>query len=160
VLIVIDPYLSNSCQADGERLGINAARQVPVPITPDQMVGVDLYVFTHSHGDHMDPETVRPYLQAGGKGPFLAPPETWERLQQQFDIRPEAITMVWPNKSHRVGDLTIRATFAIGFGADDLTHVGYLVSCEGGPTFYFTGDTAYEDLVGLVLCQGQKFGLA
>ena len=60
-----------------------------------------------------------------------------------------AFTMVWPNKSFQLGDLTLRATFAIGFAADDMTHVGYLASIEDGPTFYFTGDTAYEDLVAI-----------
>ena len=47
-----------------------------------------------------------------------------------------------------VGDLTIRATFAIPLGGDDLTHVGYLFSVKGGPTVYFTGDTGYHDLLG------------
>ena len=30
-----------------------------------------------------------------------------------------------------------------------MTHVGYLVRLEEGPSFYFTGDTAYEDLLGI-----------
>ena len=55
--------------------------------------------------------------------------------------------MVWPNKSISVGDLTVRATFAIPFGGDDLTHVGYLIFVKNGPTIYFTGDTAYHDLL-------------
>ena len=40
--------------------------------------------------------------------------------------------MTWPNKTHTVGDLALRATMAIPFGEDDLTHVGYLVSLAGG----------------------------
>jgi L-ascorbate 6-phosphate lactonase len=55
--------------------------------------------------------------------------------------------MVWPNKEYSVGDLAIRATFAIPFGGDDLTHVGYLVHVAGGPTVYFTGDTAYHEIL-------------
>ena len=35
--------------------------------------------------------------------------------------------MIWPNKSLTLGDLTIRATFAIPLAGDDLTHVGYLL---------------------------------
>ena len=148
-LVVIDPYFSNLCKADGERYGMNADRQIPAPMRAEELVGVDLYVLTHSHLDHMDPETIRRYREAGGRGPYLAPPETWQRLQEQFGIPSDEITMIWPNKSHTVGDLTLRATFAVGFAADDMTHVGYLASIEGGPTFYFTGDTAYEDLVGI-----------
>jgi len=147
VLVVLDPYLSDFCEKEGQRMGMDARRRVPAPLTPAELVGVDLYVMTHSHPDHMDPETIPAYREAGGRGPYLAPPETWERLQEQFGIPADEITMVWPNKSHKIGDLTLTTTFAIGFGADDMTHVGYLASVEGGPTFYFTGDTAYEELV-------------
>ncbi|MCH2596664.1 MAG: MBL fold metallo-hydrolase [Pirellulales bacterium] len=147
VLIVIDPYLSNVCEKAGQSMGFDGSRRVPAPMTPAELVGVDLYVMTHSHPDHMDPEGIPAYREAGGKGPYLAPAETWERLQQQFGIPADEITMVWPNKSHTIGDLTLTTTFAIGFGPDDMTHVGYLASIEGGPTLYFTGDTAYEDLV-------------
>ena len=149
VLAVIDPYLSNVCKEDGDRYGMIADRKVPAPMTPEELVGVDLYVLTHSHLDHMDPGTIPRYREAGGKGPYLAPAETWERLQEQFGVPAEEITMTWPNRTFQLGDLTLRTTFAIGFGADDMTHVGYLASIERGPTFYFTGDTAYEDLVAI-----------
>ena len=42
---------------------------------------------------------------------------------------------------YTVGDMKIHATFAIPLGNDDLTHVGYIVSVENGPTVYVTGDT-------------------
>ena len=149
VIVAIDPYLSNVCKEDGDRYGMNADRKIPVPMNPEQLAGIDLYVLTHSHLDHMDPGTIPGYREAGGKGPYLAPAETWEQLQEQFGIPAEEITMTWPNKCFQLKDLTLRTTFAIGFGADDMTHVGYLASIEDGPTFYFTGDTAYEDLVAI-----------
>ena len=55
--------------------------------------------------------------------------------------------MVWPNKIVTVGDLKIRATFAVPFGGDDLTHVGYLVSIDKGPAIYFTGETDYNEVL-------------
>jgi len=146
-IVTIDPYLSNSCEEGARDLGMNAARRVPIPIEPRDLVGIDLCVFTHSHMDHMDPETIGPYREAGGKGPYLAPPETWERLQSQIGVPEDEISMTWPNKTYTIGDLSLRTTFAIGFAGDDMTHVGYLVSVANGPTFYFTGDTAFEDLV-------------
>ena len=148
-LITIDPYLSNSCKADGDRLGMDADRMQPLPMQPEDLVGIDLYVVTHSHLDHMDPDTLGPYRQAGGKGPYIAPPEAWERLQEQIGVPEEEITMTWPNRELRLGDLVLRTTFAIGGAGDDMTHVGYLVGLESGPRFYFTGDTAYEDLLGI-----------
>ena len=57
--------------------------------------------------------------------------------------------MTWPNKTFTVGDLELRATFAIPFSGDDLTHVGYLVRVAGGCSVYFTGDTAYHELLAI-----------
>lgn len=148
-LVAIDPYLSNACKAAAEPSGLDADRRFPPPIAPEQLVGVDLIALTHSHLDHMDPETLGAYRAAGGEGPYLAPPETWEKLQQQVGVPEQQITMIWPNKTHTVGDLTLRATFALAAMSDDMTHVGYLISVQGGPTFYFTGDTGYEELVAL-----------
>jgi L-ascorbate 6-phosphate lactonase len=121
-------------------------RQVPPPLRRRDLVGVDLYLLTHSHQDHLDPETIGPYRQAGGQGPFVAPAEAIARLHA-LGIPPAQTTMVWPNKCLTVGDLTVRATFAIPFGGDDLTHVGYLLVVQGGPKTYFTGDTAYHEVL-------------
>jgi L-ascorbate 6-phosphate lactonase len=55
--------------------------------------------------------------------------------------------MVWPNKTQTLGHLNVRATFAIPFAGDDLTHGGYLLRVSGGPTVYFTGDTGWHDLL-------------
>jgi L-ascorbate 6-phosphate lactonase len=62
-------------------------------------------------------------------------------------MSPSETVMIWPNKTHTLGDLSIRATFAIPFAGDDLTHVGYLLAVRGGPTVYFTGDTGWHDLL-------------
>ncbi|PYI89411.1 MAG: hypothetical protein DME26_01350 [Verrucomicrobia bacterium] len=121
-------------------------RQVPPPLAAKDLVGIDLFLITHSHQDHLDPDTIGPYAKAGGRARFIAPAEALERLRT-LGVPEGQITMVWPNKSATIGDLTIRATFAIPFGGDDLTHVGYLVFVKSGPTLYFTGDTAYHDLL-------------
>jgi L-ascorbate 6-phosphate lactonase len=146
-IAVLDPYLSNSCKPIGEKNGFSLDRQFPPPIAAKDLVGVHLYLITHSHQDHLDPETIAPYRKAGGRGKFLAPAEALERLHS-IGVPDEEAEMVWPNKSVTIGDLTVRATFAIPFGGDDLTHVGYLLFVAGGPTIYFTGDTSYHELLG------------
>ncbi len=169
-IVVIDPYLTNSVKALGEEHGFNMDRLVPPPMQPKELVGVDLYAMTHSHGDHLDPETVAGYRAAGGAGPYLAPAETVEKLQQ-LGIPPDEIIMTWPNKTHTVGDLSLRATFAVPFAGDDLTHVGFLIGVDGGRSVagsegcsaagsegcsaagsegccaYLTGDTGYHELL-------------
>jgi L-ascorbate 6-phosphate lactonase len=146
-IIALDPYLTNSCKAIGDQYGFDMDRLVPAPISPRDLVGIDLYVLTHSHQDHLDPETLEAYRAAGGHGPFLGPPETVEKLHA-LGVPQELTHMIWPNKSFTLGDMTLRATLSIPTGGDDLTHIGYLISVEGGPRFYFTGDTAYHEILG------------
>ncbi|MDB6092662.1 MAG: L-ascorbate 6-phosphate lactonase [Verrucomicrobia bacterium] len=146
--LALDPYLSNSCEAVGKAAGLNLRRMLPTALRPQELVGFDGILFTHSHQDHVDPETVVPYLRAGGAGALVAPHEAAARL---VNLGADAgrITLMWPNRAHRIGDFTLRATFAIPFGGDDLTHIGYLVEVRGGPRIYFTGDTDYNEILSL-----------
>lgn len=147
IVAAIDPYLTNSCKALGEKFGFNMDRMVPPPMRPEELSELlDLYAMTHSHQDHLDPETLAGYRAAGGTGPFLAPAETALKLHA-LGIPTGEVRVVWPNHTQTVSDLTLRATFAIPFGGDDLTHVGYMAFVEDGPTVYFTGDTAYHDVL-------------
>jgi L-ascorbate 6-phosphate lactonase len=148
VRIAIDPYLSNSCEAAARGDGLDMRRCWPAPLRPRDLVGFEAIILTHSHQDHLDPQTVRPYLRAGGCGPFIAPHEAAARLQN-LGVAPTDIKITWPNCTHEIGDLSIRATFAIPLAGDDLTHVGYLVSVKDGPCLYFTGDTDYNDILSI-----------
>jgi len=67
----IDPYLSNSCKALGEEHGFDMDRLVPPPLEPADMVGFDVYAMTHSHQDHLDPETLAGYLVRVEGGPGI-----------------------------------------------------------------------------------------
>ncbi len=146
--LAIDPYLSNSCEAIGRAAGLNMRRLVPSSLSPRELLGFNGIAFTHSHQDHVDPETVVPYLRAGGRGPFVAPHEASDRLRS-LGVAEDRIHLTWPNHITEIGDFSIRATFAIPFAGDDLTHIGYFVSVRGGPRIYFTGDTDYNDILGL-----------
>lgn len=145
--IAIDPYLTNSCKAVGDKYGFNMDRMEPPPLSPADLAGlIELYLLTHTHGDHLDVETLSGYRAVGGVGPYLAPMETAAKLEE-LGVAPASVVRTWPNHSHELGDLTLRATFAIPLGGDDLTHVGYLVSIKDGPKVYFTGDTAYHEVL-------------
>ena len=143
-IIALDPYLSDSCSTLSPDFDMK--RRTPPPLTGSEMNGIDAYVLTHTHQDHLDPETLAAYQRAGGRGPYFAPAEAVEKLQS-LDVSAKDITTVWPNKSVTIGDVTLRATFAIPFGGDDLTHIGYLAFIKDGPTVYFTGDTGYHDIL-------------
>jgi len=147
-LLALDPYLSNSCKAVGESIGVNMDRAVPAPLKPRDLVKYDALLFTHSHQDHVDPETVQPYLEAGGQSDIIASHEAGDLLLK-LGIPVDKLTPTWPNRTHTVGDFTIKTTFAIPLGGDDLNHVGYLIEIAGGPRIYFTGDTDYNEILSL-----------
>lgn len=147
-IMALDPYLSNSCASIGAAVGVNMERKVPAPLRPQDLVACDTLIFSHSHQDHVDPETIGPYLQAGGHGEIIAPHEAALRLEQ-IGVPSQKIARTWPNKTHTVGEFTIKATFAIPLGGDDLTHVGFLVQVKDGVRIYFTGDTDYNDILPL-----------
>ena len=149
-VLALDPYLSNSCKAIGDQIGFNMDRQFPPPLAAAELAGIDAYLVTHSHQDHLDPETLAAYRRAGGRGPYFAPAEACEKLQA-LGVPAGETTMVWPNKEVTLSDFRIRATFAIPLGGDDLTHVGYLIFVKEGPTLYFTGDTGFEDLLAIAV---------
>jgi L-ascorbate 6-phosphate lactonase len=146
-VVALDPYLTNSCKAIGEQNGFNFDRQVPPPMQPAELAQADACLFTHSHQDHCDPETLAAARLAGGHGPYIAPPETIDKLRA-LGVPADETLMVWPNRTYTLGDLTIRAAFAIPLAGDDLTHVGYLLGARGGPTVYFTGDTGWHEVLG------------
>lgn len=79
-VLALDPYPSNSCKAIGDKHGFDMDRLVPPPLDPTELAGVDAYVMTHSHQDHCDPETIAASRTAGGRGPYVAPAETIEKL--------------------------------------------------------------------------------
>jgi L-ascorbate 6-phosphate lactonase len=145
-IIAIDPYLTNACKAIGAAADFNMDRLVAPPMAPGDLAGVDAYIMTHGHEDHLDPKTLLPYRAAGGRGPFVAPAETCEKLRK-LGVPDAEIEMIWPNKEFTCGDVTVRGTFAIPFGADDMTHMGYIVKLKQGPTIYFTGDTRYHEVL-------------
>ena len=144
-IVVIDPYLTNSCKEPAAASGFNMDRRFPVLIEPSELKDAAI-VLTHSHHDHCDSATIELYREAGGKGPYIAPGETMEKLMG-LGVPREEILLTWPNKEHRLGDLRLKATFAIPYWNDDLTHIGYMLFVDNGPIIYFTGDTDYHDIL-------------
>ena len=158
VVLALDPYLSNSCKAIGDEHGFDMNRLVPPPIAPEELAGLDAYVMTHSHQDHCDPDTLAASRAAGGRGPYVAPAETIEKLKS-LGVPEEELRLVWPNRVVVFGDVSLRTTFAIPFGGDDLTHVGYLITIQGGPKIYFTGDTGWHEMLAEVMLPHQPDAL-
>ncbi|MFO1497758.1 MAG: MBL fold metallo-hydrolase [Verrucomicrobiota bacterium] len=138
--IAIDPYLSDSAAAGSPEF----RRLYPPPIEPEEL-RVDIYVITHDHLDHLDPETIRRY-PAKDRTWFVAPRLAARRLPE-LGISPAQIVRLDAGEEHTLGTVQLQGVFALATGAEVLDTTGYLVRFGNGRTFYHTSDTVVHPLV-------------
>lgn len=130
-LIGIDLYLTNSCASTYAHLSYRLDRQLPVFIEPEDL-DIDVFITTHSHQDHADPETLRRMKKSATV--FVGPFDSW-RLYRECGIPGESCRLIHPGEILRLeGSTTVQATFALPTDATDLNHAGMLVRFANGTT--------------------------
>lgn len=135
-VVGVDLYLTDSCAALEE--GVDLRRRVPVLIEPEEL-DVDLFVCTHNHQDHTDPETIR-NLGCKSSALFAGPHPSCE-VFQQLGIDAARIQAAWPDCEIRHLDFVLHGTWALPTDTSDLNHMGFVIECVSGPKVYITGDT-------------------
>lgn len=138
--IVIDPYLSDSAGKDAPEF----SRLFPIPIKPEEL-RVDIYIITHDHLDHLDPDTILPYSHKD-KTWFVAPRQAAKKLVS-LGIPMEQIVVLHAGEHWSLGSTEISGVFALPTGVDVLDTTGYLVKFGNGRSFYHTSDTEFHPLV-------------
>jgi L-ascorbate 6-phosphate lactonase len=148
-LIGIDLYLSNSCAEKFRCLPFRLDRQLPIFIEPEDL-DLDVFIATHSHDDHADPETIR--RLSGKSGIAFFGPSDVCKVFVECGVYPSRCTLIHPGESVALGEqVSLMPTFALPTDDTDLNHVGVGIVFSGGITFYDTGDTAYSDRLGALL---------
>ena len=142
-VVAVDPYLSNSCHPS--RRGLDVDRLVPILVRPEDLQA-DLLLCTHSHKDHADPETLCSCAASGRVKAFAGPGDT-QAVFAQAGVAETQQSLTWPNHQMELGDLKITGTFALPTDGGDLTHMGFVIQVDGGPSLWITGDTAWCDLL-------------
>jgi len=135
--IVVDPYLSHSCAADG-----GPQRLHPIPIDPAGLT-VSAIFLTHDHIDHTDPETLPELCAANPEAPIYAPLESIEHLQR-LGISGPRVNRLECGQTVQLPGVTVHAVHAAH--TDD--SVGLIFVFEDGPTIYHTADTQYYAGIG------------
>ncbi len=147
-LIGIDLYLTNSCAARFAHLPFRLDRQLPIFIEPEDL-DIDVFITTHSHDDHADPETLRRMNKQDTQ--FIGPFDSMG-VYRSCGVPESCMQMIHPGEAVELNDSTsIQATFALPTDATDLNHTGVLCRFANGLTFYSTGDTAYAEVLGGLL---------
>ena len=141
-LIGIDLYLSNSCATTFAHLPFRLDRQLPVFIQPEDL-DVDLFLTTHSHEDHANPETIRRMRRR--QETVFAGPSNSIGVYNACGVPETSYRLLHPGETLDVGGTAVQATFALPTDATDLNHCGLLLSFGNGITFYNTGDTAWAE---------------
>lgn len=141
-IALVDPYLSDSVTRS-----YGLPRGVPAPLDPQQ-ADADVLLATHSHEDHLDPDSIGPFL-SHDKMRFIGPPMAVEKVVAG-GIDPGRTTPVARGDVTSVGDLSVRAVHARHmFGLEPTPDaVGYVLEC-GAVRIYHSGDTEYDsEIVG------------
>jgi L-ascorbate 6-phosphate lactonase len=148
LLIGIDLYLTNSCASTFAHLPYRLDRQLPVFIEPEDL-DVDIFITTHSHQDHADPETI---LRTGKSTVIFLGPFDSYRLYRECGVPEANCRLIHPGETLKLGDsATVQGTFALPTDSTDLNHTGILLRFASGITFFSTGDTSYAERLAALL---------
>ncbi len=148
-LIGIDLYLTNSCGSTVSHWPYRLDRQLPIFIEPEDL-DVDVFMTTHSHQDHADPETIR-RVRKNNATTFLGPFDSI-RVYKQCGVDPSKCKIVHPGETFELDEsVSVLGTFALPTDATDLNHIGVLLRFANQLTFYNTGDTAFAETLATLL---------
>jgi L-ascorbate 6-phosphate lactonase len=149
VLVGIDLYLSNSCAESFAHLPFRCDRQLPVFIEPEDL-DIDVFITTHSHQDHADPETIR-RVRKTSEFRFFGPFDSMH-IYRECGVPETSCRLLHPGETVNISpSITVQATFALPTDATDLNHTGMLIELSNGIRFYNSGDTAYTELLPTLL---------
>jgi L-ascorbate 6-phosphate lactonase len=139
-VVLVDPYLSNAVERS---YGI--PRGVPAPLDARD-VDADVILASHSHEDHLDPDSIEPFF-SHARTTFIGPPLAVAKVVTT-GVDPSRCTSVQRGDRVAVGDLSIRAVRANHVFAPEPVPdaVGYVFEA-GGVSVYHSGDT--EDDAGI-----------
>ncbi len=148
-LIGIDLYLTNSCATTFAHLQYRLDRQLPIFIEPEDL-DIDVFITTHSHDDHADPETLR-RIDRDRATRFVGPFDSM-RIYRECGLEESKCQLIHPGETIALNSATtVRATFALPTDATDLNHTGVLLQFPSGIRFYNTGDTAWAERLAALL---------
>lgn len=131
--LVVDPYLSDSLTQKYAETDTPHVRMTRRVVSPEQLGFADVVLSTHSHGDHLDEETLR----AIG-APVVAPAGS---VRVARDRSGSEVTGVSDGEAVELAGFRIEAVPAVHPGDHC---VGYVI--EAGPyRLYHSGDTTWID---------------
>ncbi len=138
--IVIDPYLSDSVA----KVSPGLTRLTPPPILPSQL-NADIYIVTHDHLDHLDPETLKGYCYVETTT-FVAPRLACDTLRR-LGIPEKNIIQIDSGQRNILKGIEINGIYAVASEPSVIDTTGYLLKFPNGRSVYHSSDTSYSELL-------------
>lgn len=136
-VILIDPYLSDSLNHDG-----NSPRLADILVKPRDVV-LDYLFLTHDHIDHTDPQTAPAIAQANPEALIVCPPSS-ARLLARWGVAAEQTQTCTPGQIIEFKQFVVYVVVA-HHSADSVGFVFDFSKAGGdGPIVYITGDSEYS----------------
>lgn len=135
LIVMIDPYLSESCY----KVNPNSKRNFPVDEKVFE-IQPDVIILTHNHLDHTDPETLERFID-GKKITFLASGNAWQKVRTMG--KGHNYVLFNNGTEFTVNGVTFKAVYASH--SDDLA-IGVVFTVQD-TTYFVTGDTLYSKKV-------------
>ena len=136
-VILIDPYLS-----DAVIRSYGTARNVPAPLDPAE-VDADAVLASHGHEDHLDPDSIQPFL-GHERTRFIGPPIAADKVLAK-GIGQEKVVAAHRGDVVEVGDVSVRVVAARHIFPPEPAPdaVGYVLQI-GPVSLHHSGDTEYD----------------
>jgi L-ascorbate metabolism protein UlaG (beta-lactamase superfamily) len=97
--LVVDPYLSDSLAGKYRGKRFPHERMMPAPVTPAGLGSVDLVLCTHSHTDHMDPQTLAPLAGANPGLRFVVPEAARDEARDRIGVDDDRLWLLDAGRS-------------------------------------------------------------
>lgn len=140
ITLAIDPYLSDSVT----KVSPSLTRRYPAPIEPSAL-NVDIYIATHDHLDHLDPETVAPYKHKEATM-FVGPRFVCNKFAS-LGVPKQNIVKIESGESKKVREVDITGIYALANEPAAIDTAGYKIVFANGRSVYHTADTGYSPLL-------------
>jgi L-ascorbate 6-phosphate lactonase len=138
--LVLDPYLSDAAGRSDPRF----SRLYPPPIQPRELKA-DIFVVTHDHLDHLDPETIRAY-RFKSTTDFVAPRLASVKLAQ-LGVPAKRIRRLDAGETRLIQGVKITGVYAVPSAPEVIDTTGYGIEFANGRSLYATADTGYAELL-------------
>jgi L-ascorbate metabolism protein UlaG (beta-lactamase superfamily) len=158
VLVLVDPYLSDSLAEKYRGKVFPHERMVPVPVAPEAISGVTAVLCTHGHTDHMDPWTIRGLLRRNR--PTFVVPRAVKATALERGVPPDLLVGTTAGERVAVAPgITVEAVPSaheelVVDDAGDHRFLGYVLTL-GSERLYHSGDCApYQGQAALLAGRG------